>query len=334
MLFGVEYKYFRIKHVQQSGSSTLINPYDPIYGATQPEMYDPYIDQDLKRNQIGVYAQDRMEFGDGWIVTLNGRYDYVNTKADGLPSYSNHVGRLSGRAGIGYEFDNGITPYVSAATFFNPLIDELSRTTSGSTVIIDPAKPETGVQYEVGVKYRPEFFDGLITAAYFDLTKENVLTGPSGAKMQLGKVNSRGFELEMQANIAQDWKLTAALTAYDLKVKEDQDTTIIGNRPYLLPEQQASLFVEYTVPHGVLEGVTLGGGVRYIGSSYADAENKLKVPSATVADLKLGYEKDNWGVDLNITNLFDKEYVAGCQGVYTCGYAEGRKALFKFHTKW
>lgn len=45
-----------------------------------------------------------------------------------------------------------------------------------------------------------------------------------------------------------------------------------------------------------------------------------------LADLKLGYEKDNWGVDLNVTNLFDKSYVAGCQGIYVCGYGEGRKA--------
>lgn len=327
LLLGVEYKYFRIDQMQQTGAATVIDGYNPVYGQPQGPMYDPYIDQDLKRYQIGAYVQDRMEFGDGWIVTLNGRYDYVSTDADGLPSFTNHDGRMSGRAGIGYEFDNGVTPYVSASTFFNPLIATLGDSSF--------AKPETGVQYEAGVKYKPDFFDGLITASFFDLTKENVLTGPTFAYEQLGKVNSRGIELEMQANIAEDWKVTAAFTAYDLKIKENaSNEALIGNRPYLLPEQQASLFVEYKVPQGVLQGLTLGGGVRYIGSSFADEENTLKVPAVALADLKLGYEKDNWGVDLNVTNLFDKDYVSGCQGVYTCGYGEGRKALLKIHTKW
>ena len=327
LLFGAEYRYFRINQMQQTGGATPINPYDPVYGGPQGPMWDPYIDQDLRRHQLGVYAQDRIEFGDGWVVTANGRYDYVWTDATGLPAYEYNTGRLSGRAGVGYEFDNGITPYLSVATFFNPIIETLY---DGSY-----AKPETGTQYEVGVKYRPELFDGLITASLFDLTKENALTGTSFAREQLGKVNSRGLELEVQANITDAWKVTASVTAYDLKIKENESNeALIGKRPYLLPEQQASVFVEYKVPEGKLEGVTLGGGVRYIGSSYADEENTLKVPAVALADLKLGYEKDNWGIDLNVTNLFDKNYVAGCQGVFVCGYGEGRKALLKVHTKW
>ncbi|EEQ94506.1 TonB-dependent siderophore receptor [Brucella sp. ZJ1_1] len=327
LLFGAEYRYFRIDQMQQTGGATIIDAYNPVYGEPQGPMWDPYIDQDLRRNQVGVYAQDRMEFGDGWILTLNGRYDHIWTEASGLPSFEYDTGRFSGRAGLGYEFENGITPYVSAATFFNPIIETLY---DGSY-----AKPETGVQYEAGVKYRPTFFDGLITASFFDLTKENSLTGSSFAREQLGKVNSRGFELEMQANIAEDWKVTASVTAYDLKVKENaSDGSLVGKRPYLMPEHQASVFVEYTVPEGALKGVTLGGGVRYVGSSYADEQNTLKVPAVALADLKIGYEKDNWGIDLNVTNLFDKDYVAGCQGVYVCGYGEGRKALLRVHTQW
>ena len=44
----------------------------------------------------------------------------------------------------------------------------------------------------------------------------------------------------------------------------------------------------------------------------------------TLADAKIGYERENWGVDLNVTNLFDKEYVASCQGTNVCSYGEGR----------
>lgn len=326
LLFGVEYKYFNIDQMQQTGGASPISAVDPVYGEPQGPMFDPYIDQNLKRNQVGIYAQDQLRFGDGWIVTLNGRYDYVSDKSEGLPAYRDHEGRASGRFGVGYEFENGLTPYASVATFFNPVIEALG---DGSQ-----ARPETGQQYEIGVKYRPEAFDGLITASFFDLTKQNVVTGPSTAREQIGEVNSRGFEIEAQANITDAWRVTAAFTTYKLEVTEDADAAIIGNQPYLVPETQASLFAQYTFLDGALEGLQLGAGVRYIGSSYADAENQYKVPDIALVDLKLGYEKDNWGVDLNVTNLFDKDYVAGCQTIFSCGYGEGRKALLKAHVKW
>ncbi|MGH6860675.1 MAG: TonB-dependent siderophore receptor, partial [Phyllobacterium sp.] len=307
LLFGAEYKFFNIDQMQASGDGTPISAGDPVYGAPQPPLRPAYIDQELKQHQIGVYVQDQMRFGDGWLVTLNGRYDYVKTEATGAPSYEGSDGSLSGRVGIAYEFDNGLTPYASVATFFSPEI--------GVNGNLEFLKPETGQQYEVGVKYRPEGFDGLITASLFDLTKQNVLTGPFLQEFQIGEVNSRGFEIEAQANINDDWKLTASFTALDMEVKRDAETKFVGKRPWLIPDTQASIFAQYTVPTGRLEGLELGAGVRYVGSSYADRENTLKVPDVALVDLKLGYKKDNWGVDLNVTNLFDKDYVSGCQGV-------------------
>lgn len=326
LLFGAEYKYFNIDQVQISGSGTPISAGDPVHGAPQASLGEPYIDQVIKQHQVGIYAQDQLRFGDGWLVTLNGRYDYVDTEATGLPTYKGNEGRASGRAGIAYDFANGITPYASIATFFSPEI--------GVTGNLEFFKPETGQQYEVGVKYRPEWFDGLITASLFDLTKKNVVTGGFRQETQIGEVNSRGFEIEAQANINDAWKVTAAFTAYDLEVKDDADESIIGKRPYLLPETQASVFAQYTVPTGKLAGLALGAGVRYVGSSYADKANTLKVPDVTLLDLKIGYKKDNWGVDLNVTNVFDKEFVSGCQGVNVCAYGEGRKALLKAHMTW
>jgi iron complex outermembrane receptor protein len=53
-----------------------------------------------------------------------------------------------------------------------------------------------------------------------------------------------------------------------------------------------------------------------------------------LADLKLGYEKNNWGIDFNVTNLFDKTYVAACQSPTACYYGEGRSFKLKLHTTW
>ncbi len=46
----------------------------------------------------------------------------------------------------------------------------------GRTPLASRSSPPPAEQYEVGVKYRPTWFNGLFTLAVYDLTKENVLT--------------------------------------------------------------------------------------------------------------------------------------------------------------
>lgn len=323
LLFGVDYRYFRLDQTQAVGSVTTISANNPVFGAPQGPMFAPYIDNVSTINQIGLYAQDQVRFGNGFLVTLNGRYDHVWTEVTGTNAYSGDDGAFTGRIGLAYEFDNGITPYASVANFYNPTI--------GSNATIGAFKPETGVQYEVGVKYEPTWFDGMFTLAFFDLTKENVLTGSGINETQLGEVNSRGFEAELQANITEELKATAALTMYDIEIVHDYDAALIGNVPVTVPEQQASLALDYTFGDGPLSGVTLGGGVRYVGSSWADKANTLEVPDSTVFDAKIGYETESWGVDLNVTNIFDHKYVAACQEANACYYGEGRTAKLRLH---
>jgi iron complex outermembrane receptor protein len=169
------------------------------------------------------------------------------------------------------------------------------------------------------------------------LTRQNVLTAhPTElfAQVQTGEVTSRGFEIEAKANLTDQLRVTAAFTAYELKVTKDTNAAIIGNQPFLVPEVMAALFADYTFRGNGLDGVSIGGGVRYLGASYADQENTLKVPDVTLFDARLGYKADNWGVSLNVTNLFDERYVSGCQGTNVCSYGEGRVFKLKTHVTW
>ena len=330
LLGGVDYKYFRMDQMQASGSATEISATDPAYGAEQGAR-SAYIDQELTMHQVGLYAQDQLRFGDGWLVTLNGRYDRVRNLAEGTPAYDGNDGKWSGRAGLAYTFAGGVTPYVSYATFFNPVLGVSAA--SGSAF-----RPETGDQYEIGVKYAPDWIDGLFTVALFDLTRQNVVTGSGVTETQIGEVESKGIEIEGKVNVTRNLKLTGGVTFLDLEITKDADATAVGNQPYIVPERMASLAADYRFDRetlgGALNGVEVGGGVRHIGSSWADNQNTLKVPAATVYDARVGYAEEDWGVDLPAHNLFDKAYVASCQTAYTCSYAEGRTVMLKFHMNW
>lgn len=344
LLGGIEYKTYNIDQVQSSalfGTTPPIDAFHPVYGAPLTDRVS-YTNQDLTLSQLGIYGQDQIRFGSGWLVTLNGRYDQSWLESDDGPTFyaptqdlhrERSDGQWSGRAGIAYEFDNGLTPYASVATFFNPLIGDDVLT--GNLFV-----PEEGEQYEVGLKYAPSFIDGLFTASLFDLTRRNVPSNVTAfTQTQTGEVRSRGIELEGKVNVAENFRLTGAFTTYDLKITRDEDATLIGKTPFIAPEVMASASAEYTFrdADAWYDGITVGGGLRYVGSSWGDNENTLKVPAVTLADLKLGYEKDNWGIDLNVTNLFDKTYVASCQINAlgdTCSYGEGRSFKLKLHTTW
>ncbi|QRM31669.1 TonB-dependent siderophore receptor [Microvirga sp. VF16] len=330
LLLGLDYKYYDIDHIQAAGGGTPISPVNPIYGVLQGPTV-PYLDQDLTMSQLGFYAQDQIRYS-GWIATLNGRYDHVSTKSTdkvGAANFSDEAGEFSGRLGLGYEFENGMTPYAAVSRSFNPVI--------GSDFFGQSFAPETGQQYEVGLKYRPTFIDALITASLFDLTRQNVnTTDPEHSffEVQLGEVRSRGFELEAQANITAGLKAIAAFTAYDIEITEDSNPLLIGNRPNVVPEILASGWLDYTVQDGPFKGLGFGAGVRYVGFSYADNENTLKVPAATVFDAGIRYTRDNFTVALNVNNLFDNEYVSACDTQFTCNYGAGRVATLKAGYKW
>ncbi|KQV44615.1 MULTISPECIES: TonB-dependent siderophore receptor [unclassified Rhizobium] len=324
LLVGLDYKNFKIDQTQASAfPASDLDPTDPDYGGPIPA-YSVYLDGVSHMQQVGVYAQDQIRFGGGWLVTLNGRYDYVDTETDSRlanGSFSTNDSALSGRAGLAYELDNGLTPYVSASSFFNPLI--------GISASGTPLVPEEGVQYEAGIKYEPTIFDGLLTASLFHLTKENALN-PNGFTMtQLGEVESKGIELEGKVNVDQNWKLLASYTYTDMEITEEGFADFVGKRPRLIPEHQVALWVDYTITDGAMEGVSLGGGLRYQGKSAADNLNTEWVPSAVVADAAIRYEKNGWGAAFNVSNLFDKEYVKGCQELFTCGYGEQRTVTLK-----
>ncbi|MDW5316501.1 TonB-dependent siderophore receptor [Rhizobium sp. PL01] len=330
LLLGLDYKNFKIDQTQASAfPASDLDPTNPVYGGALPA-YFTYLDGITRMKQTGVYAQDQIRFGDGWLATLNGRYDYVdieNNSRLATGSYSTTDSALSGRAGLAYEFDNGLTPYVSASTFFNPLV--------GTAFTGGALKPEEGHQIEGGIKYEPTFIDGLFTASVYHIVKKNVaLTRPDFLQEQLGEVTSTGLELEGKVNLNQNWRLLGSYTYNDLEVTEDLNPALVGNRPYLIPEHQAALWVEYLVTEGAMEGVSVGGGLRYQGESFADMANTRKVPDAVVADAAIRYQKNGWGAALNVTNLFDKDYVKGCQGLFTCGYGDQRTVTLKLSKSW
>ena len=330
-LVGVDLKYYGIDDRQGFGMGTNLNALNPVYGNNTPFTGALYQNAYLTQGMAGLYLQDQVKL-DRLTVVLSGRQDFVDL------TNNNRIGadqarddsKFSGRVGAIYNFDSGVAPYVSYMTGYNPVIG----TTAAGQLLL----PETSEQTEIGVKYEPVGLNARFGVAYFDLKRKNALTtDPNNTLFQTqnGEVTSRGVELEAVANITRDFKLVASYTNYELFVSKDLNPALIGTVPTNAPRELASVWTDYTFREGPLTGFGFGGGVRYVGSSFADTANTARVPGVVLGDLALHYEWDNnWRAALNVVNVTDKIYVASCATIGSCYYGDRRRITASLAYKW
>lgn len=344
LLTGVDYLRNRNDVDAVYGSANPINMLNPDNGqAILNPNFTPY--KVVNRlEQTGLYAQDQAEWNK-WVLTLGGRYDYAKTSVLTRSTGKTDMNRnraFTWRGGLNYLFDNGIAPYVSYSESFEP---NSGRSRTGTA--FDPSRAK---QYEAGVKYLPQDKPISVTASVFQITKNNNLTADPDNdifSIQTGKIRSRGLELEAKAALNANVDMTAAYSYTDAEYTDD--TLYRHQRPAEVPRNMASLWLDYTFHETALSGLTVGAGGRYIGdtssfysNTYFDKNKHNKtfnVPGFTLMDATIKYDLARFGmpgssVGVNVTNLFNREYVSSCYRDYACYWGAERQvtatATFRF----
>lgn len=285
-----------------------------------------------RQQQLGLYVQNQMEAG-AWLAQLGVRHDRVHTRETVdqlLPAYrrQQHDRRdhkTTYQAALMYRADNGLSPYASYATSFEPV----------STLNLygdkKPFHATTAEQWEIGLKYQPEQFRALFGLSAFQLTRNHVLTKDTrtgahpSAQIQTGQVRVRGMELEARAEWNERWSTIAALTWLKPEVTRSNIKEELGRRPVGLPATMASLWLQYALLN---ERLKLSAGIRHVSASYADVANTVKTPAATLVDLGARYDLGHLSqtlqgatASLNIHNAADKIHYGGCFARGTTGSA-------------
>ncbi|KAB8123657.1 TonB-dependent siderophore receptor [Komagataeibacter medellinensis] len=359
-----------------------VNIWDPAYYLVYPDysLNSPdNIEWDNMRQtqyQSGVYFQDQIKWG-RLSVLLGGRQDWysykgITTTADNFETAGHGVitepyvdgrhkssrSKFTWRAGLTYTFDFGLTPYFSYATSFIPQ-------TGSYQYDGQAAKPLTGNQFEVGLKYLVPNTNILLTAAAYDI-KENHYqitdTQHPGYMADAGTVSSKGVELSAHANVTKDIRLTASYSFNETRVTKSSNTVwltdMYGNAigpndgaiseqgKYVagLPRQMVNMFVDYTLPRKIFYGLGVNFGIRYIGSTYADNANSYKVPSYLLFDVGAHYDFENASpilkglkAQLAISNLANTRYVTSCSsgdGGGSCYYGQAQRIYGNFSYSW
>ncbi|MFS1289902.1 TonB-dependent siderophore receptor [Pseudomonas piscis] len=342
VLLGLDHQRSDTSYLSIYGDGGKTNIFNPIYGQpiVRPARSGAYYDYNQKTVQTGLYVQDQMAL-DNWRLSLGGREDWVHqgttyfNKKD--VTNTDRSKNFSGNAALSYVFDSGFVPYLSYAESFQPA-------SNASADPLESYKPTEGKQWELGIKYQPPGSNTLLSAAVYDLTQKNVQVTSIGAggesiTSQTGEVKVKGLELEAVSDVTDNLKVIAA---YSLAKSEIQKGIYKGNRLQRMPNQQASLWADYTWHDGVLDGFGIGAGARYTGNTYGDQENTWlgKANAYTVFDAAVHYDLGRLdkslkgaSLKLNATNLFDKDYISTCDGSY-CYFGDQRSVVASATYQW
>lgn len=346
VLLGASYDRTSFNQDWNAGLGGTYNVFSPVFSAVQPNASQYVQNSQLDQHMYGAYGQLQSKY-DNWIFLLGGRQDWVQSEyrnrasaarpgsaaiaATDLDGWDH---RFSWQTGLMYQFENGISPYVSYSTAFTPV--QQSSQPNGD--LLDPILSK---QYEVGVKFEPKGWNTTFSAAVFDLTKSrDVVAGSSGFSRQVGESKSQGLELEVNSDVTPNLSLVASYTYTDARVTKDAPGSLFEDHQLTgIPRNQASTWATYRFLDGALSGLRLGGGVRYFDNTFAytapTVYGKLKTGDVTLVDALVGYDiNEHWSVDVNAKNLFDKEYVSGCNNAGRCYWGEERTVLGTVAFRW
>jgi iron complex outermembrane receptor protein len=335
LLIGIDTSRSHDKWSEEDGSAEPLDITHPVYGgpiAIGPDYLDFVTDDTIR--QTGLYAQDQMKL-DRLVLTGSIRQDWAATRTFEHDVYANqdlrqHDKAFTGRGGIVYVFDNGLAPYASYSTSFQPTV--------GTTFDGTPLKPTTAIQWEVGVKYQPKGAKSFLMLSAYDLKERNVTTADPdplhpNSVVQTGGARVRGIEASGNLDLGHGFSSTVAYTYMAPKITTANDDTL-GKRLMDVARNSASAWLDKAIALRSVDRLTLGGGVRYIGPRYGDNENTLRLPGNTQFDALVRYDLARWQLTLNARNLTDKRVVAQCDSVARCFYAERRSIIATLGYRW
>lgn len=332
-LFGLEYRDASTTSQSFYGAATQIDIANPVYTGA-PTGLVPYTVRNNDFTTKSLFVQQNLSFSDRIIATVGLRRDWMDLSTFGQNSGvafddSGSFAETSVRGAVTYKITNEVSTYSS-------YVESVAPPSIG-------VQPERGEQYEIGVKYQPEGTNALISAALFDLAKNDITVPvvlPSGVieRQLIGETRVRGFEIEGKAELGANLDVIAGYAYMDSEVIRSapvRGANVEGNEFATTPQHMASLWLNYDLPGSGARGdMSFGLGARFVGSYYFTLQNNTgKSEAATLFDAAFTYNvTDSTALSINVSNLLDEQHVVG-RGTADY-YNPGRKITATLRHTW
>lgn len=289
-----------------------------------PEAYAAYGANQRFANSsdVGVFASNRTWLTDEFSVQGAVRWDYFRSEYRNQPytfgGAAESYKTSPSIAAIWEPFKN-TTIYASFSRSYRPVGADIAVAVGGVATEVpgtgNNLQPERSDVFEIGAKV--DLLDGKLglTAAVFNIDKKNSFTiDPASGEIVSGFSDNgqgrrvRGFELGASGKLTENWNVMAGYAYLDGKVTRTTDGTA-GNLAPSTPHNNFSLWTSYDLTTEVtkIPGViTVGGGLQYASSYWADTANTARIPETFSLDAMVSWKYENFRVAVNVYNLTDE----------------------------
>jgi catecholate siderophore receptor len=276
-------------------------------------------------NSVGVSVFDSIHLTDQWILSLGVRQDWFETTYEQTGADPGNVRTDFYRADCQPTWRTGVTfkpvPYGSIffgyGTSINPSAEGLTLADGPTSTNSTNLEPEQSESFELGTKWDLLQERLSLTAALFRTNKNNYknVDPITGVIDTSGEVRVQGIEVGVAGQITNEWSVFAGYAIMESEIV-DSDAVFTYNGVAGIPEegrdlpntpeQTASLWTTYKLPFNF----EVGTGFSFVDKRYANSINTNSVPGYWLQDAMVSYRvNDHWRVQLNISNLWDEEYI-------------------------
>lgn len=330
LVANVEAVYYTIDQIQLRnavGTSSPIHIYQPIYGNILPLSRVTKHSKETQKN-FGINVQDQIFLNDQWNILLGARFNHLQQQIE--DQRTDQISKQSftpftPRVGVNFKVTDKLAFYSNWGKAF-----ELNTGLDKNNQLYQPEKTES---WEIGTKYefQPKSWFGL---TYFDMQKQHLLTeGISDSYVDSGRVQSHGFELELQYQLNDALRFNGNYSYTDASIVESE-VEQKGARLKNIPKHTANLSTDYQFKLAGYEAGTVAN-LSYYGKRSANyIDNGTHLPDFTVVKVGAYLQvSPDLRAQINIDNLFDQDYYVASYTHYWIQLGEPRKATLTFNWK-
>lgn len=284
---------------------------DPQYGLTAGPYSTDLSSATPRKTEIqrdGLYLQDQIKFNDKANLLLGLRYDQFE---DESAASTFDDADLTYRVGATYQLADWVRAYALYGTGFLP-----QSAASQDSEVGGPFEPEQSDIVEIGARWSL-IDDGVrINTALYEINRDNILQATDSVSDDgrtvlgnVGEVQSRGFEIDVLGDLTDNWVLNANYAYNDARVvatsPDDSITNSVGDRFANAPMHQLGMWTRYNLP---MLNSAISGGIDYVSEQVSFSGQRVR--PYTVFDISWQTEIEQWLVQVNVKNLFDREYAS------------------------
>lgn len=317
ILYGVELgkqnkdQLFRTQN--NIASVSLFNPVNPVlpFNVTAA----PSTDNLGIMKTSSAYLQDLLTLSDRWKALAGVRYDRFEQETQERRAGQLDLNRTdrawSPRVGLVYQPTPTQSYYASVSKSFQPSGESFPLAANNAEIA-----PERTTNQEVGAKF--DLFNGnaSATASLFRLERTNIkATDPTTNRLiPIGVQRTNGLEMTFTGELPGGWQIWSGYAYLDAvvtsSIARDAGQPVEGKRATLTPKHSANLWLTKNLGHGL----RAGAGVNYVADRFANPGNTVTLPSYTAVDAMVGYRLAKLDLQLNINNLFNRDYIVSGHG--------------------